>query len=191
VKAVFGLGNPGLAYVLTRHNVGFEVIDLYRKVHRLRRKGRIESSALVYSTGGLLLVKPMGFMNESGTAVRGVLSKHSVSPADALIVHDDLDLPLGRMKLLGAGGPGTHKGVSSVLSALGTEEVPRLKIGIEIDERGEAGIDFVLDRFSPAERERVLPALECAVEAIDLFRTTDIHAVMTRYNRREGALAEG
>ena len=191
MKAVFGLGNPGLAYVLTRHNVGFEVIDLYRKVHRLRRKGRIESSALVYSTGGLLLVKPMAFMNESGTAVRGVLSKHSVSPADALIVHDDLDLPLGRMKLLGAGGPGTHKGVSSVLSALGTEEVPRLKIGIEIDERGEAGIDFVLDRFSPAEWERVLPALECAVEAIDLFRTTDIHAVMTRYNRREGALAEG
>jgi PTH1 family peptidyl-tRNA hydrolase len=191
VKAVFGLGNPGRDYALTRHNVGFEVIDLYRKVHRLRRKGRIESSALVYSTGDLLLVKPMTFMNESGTAVRGVLSKHTVSPADALIVHDDLDLPLGRIKLLGAGGPGTHKGMSSVLSALGTEEVPRLKIGIEIDERGEAGIDFVLDRFSPAEWERVLPALERAVEAIDLFRTADIHAVMTRFNRRNGSLAEG
>jgi PTH1 family peptidyl-tRNA hydrolase len=191
VKAVFGLGNPGRDYALTRHNVGFEVIDLYRKVHRLRRKGRIESSALVYSTGDLLLVKPMTFMNESGTAVRGVLSKHTVSPADVLIVHDDLDLPLGRIKLLGAGGPGTHKGMSSVLSALGTEEVPRLKIGIEIDERGEAGIDFVLDRFSPAEWERVLPALERAVEAIDLFRTADIHAVMTRFNRRNGSLAEG
>jgi PTH1 family peptidyl-tRNA hydrolase len=191
VKAVFGLGNPGRDYALTRHNVGFEVIDLYRKVHRLRRKGRIESSALVYSTGDLLLVKPMTFMNESGTAVRGVLSKHSVSPTDALIVHDDLDLPLGRVKVLGAGGPGTHKGMSSVLSALGTEEVPRLKIGIEIDERAKAGIDFVLDRFSPAEWERVLPALEHAVEAIDLFRTADIHAVMTRFNRRGGSLAEG
>ena len=191
MKAVFGLGNPGRAYALTRHNVGFEVIDLYRKVHRLRRKGRIESSALVYSTGDLLLVKPMTFMNDSGTAVRGVLSKHSVSPADALIVHDDLDLSLGRIKLLGAGGPGTHKGMSSVLGALGTEEVPRLKIGIETDERAEAGIDFVLDRFSPAEWERVLPALERAVEAIDLFRTADIHVVMTRFNRRGGALAEG
>jgi len=191
VKAVFGLGNPGRAYALTRHNVGFEVIDLYRKVHRLRRKGRIESSALVYSTGDLLLVKPMTFMNDSGTAVRGVLSKHSVSPADALIVHDDLDLPLGRIKLLGAGGPGTHKGMSSVLSALETEEVPRLKIGIEIDERSEAGVDFVLDRFSPGEWERVLPTLERAVEAIDLFRTADIDTVMTRFNRREGSLVEG
>ncbi len=191
MKAVFGLGNPGRAYALTRHNVGFEVIDLYRKVHRLRRKGRIESSALVYSTGDLLLVKPMTFMNDSGTAVRGVLSKHSVSPADALIVHDDLDLPLGRIKVLGAGGPGTHKGMSSVLSALETETVPRLKIGIEIEERAKAGIDFVLDRFSPAEWERVLPALESAVEAIDLFRTTDIDAVMTRFNRRDGSLAEG
>ena len=191
MKAVFGLGNPGRAYALTRHNVGFEVIDLYRKVHRLRRKGRIESSALVYSTGDLLLVKPMTFMNDSGTAVRGVLSKHSVSPADALIVHDDLDLPLGRIKLLGAGGPGTHKGMSSVLSALETEEVPRLKIGIEIDERSEAGVDFVLDRFSPGEWERVLPTLERAVEAIDLFRTADIDTVMTRFNRREGSLVEG
>ncbi len=191
MKAVFGLGNPGRAYALTRHNVGFEVIDLYRKVHRLRRKGRIESSALVYSTGDLLLVKPMTFMNDSGTAVRGVLSKHSVSPADALIVHDDLDLPLGRIKVLGSGGPGTHKGVSSVLSALETEAVPRLKIGIEIEERAKAGIDFVLDRFSPAEWERVLPALESAVEAIDLFRTTDIDVVMTRFNRRHVSLAEG
>jgi len=191
VKAVFGLGNPGRAYALTRHNVGFEVVDLYRKVLRLRRKGRIESSALVYSTGDMLLVKPMTFMNDSGAAVRGVLSKHSISPADALIVHDDLDLPLGRIKVLGAGGPGTHKGMSSVLGALGTDEVPRLKIGIEIDERGEAGIDFVLDRFSPAEWERVVPALERAVEAIALFRTADIHAVMTRFNRRGTTLAEG
>ncbi len=191
MKAVFGLGNPGRAYALTRHNVGFEVIDLYRKVHRLRRKGRIESSALVYSTGDLLLVKPMTFMNDSGQAVRGVLSKHSVSPSDALVVHDDLDLPLGRIKVLGEGGPGTHKGMSSVLNALDTEGIPRLKIGIEIEERTETGSDFVLDRFSPEEWERVLPALENAVEAIDLFRWSDIDAVMTRFNRRDGSLAEG
>lgn len=191
MKAVFGLGNPGRDYALSRHNVGFEVIDLYRKVHRLRRKGRIESSALVYSTGDLLLVKPMTFMNDSGQAVRGVLSKHSVSPSDALVVHDDLDLPLGRIKVLGAGGPGTHKGMSSVLNALDTEGIPRLKIGIEIEERTETGSDFVLDRFSPEEWERVLPALGNAVEAIDLFRWSDIDAVMTRFNRRDGSLAEG
>lgn len=190
MKAVFGLGNPGRAYALTRHNVGFEVIDLYRKVHRLRRKGRIESSALVYSTGDLLLIKPMTFMNDSGAAVRGVLSKHGVSPADALVVYDDLDLPLGRIKLLGAGGAGTHKGMTSILNAVRTEEIPRLRIGIEVDERTETGSDFVLDRFTPEEWARVLPALESAVDAIDLFRRADIDAVMTRFNRRDGFLAE-
>ncbi len=191
MKAVFGLGNPGRAYALTRHNVGFEVIDLYRKVHRLRRKGRIESSALVYSTADLLLVKPMTFMNDSGEAVRGVLSKHSVSPADALVVHDDLDLPLGRIKLSSAGGGGTHKGLTSILNALETEEIPRLKIGIEVEGRTETGSDFVLDRFSPEEWERLLPALERAVDAIDLFRRADIDAVMTRFNRHDVSLAEG
>jgi PTH1 family peptidyl-tRNA hydrolase len=190
VKAVFGLGNPGRAYALTRHNVGFAVIDLYRKVHRLRSKGRIESSALVYSAGDLLLIKPMTFMNDSGVAVRGVLSKHGVSPADALVVYDDLDLPLGRIKVLGAGGPGTHKGMTSILNVLETDEIPRLRIGIEVGERTETGRDFVLDRFTPEEWSRVLPALDRAVDAIDLFRRADIDAVMTRFNRRGESLAE-
>jgi len=190
VKAVFGLGNPGRAYALTRHNVGFEVIDLYRKVHRLRRKGRIEHSALLYSESDLLLAKPMTFMNESGSAVRGVLTKHDVAPRDALIVYDDLDLPLGRMKLLGSGGAGTHKGMLSVLGALGTQDVPRLKIGIGIEGRTEAGRDFVLDRFSLEEWSRVLPVLERAVEAIGLFRRAPIDAVMTQFNRRNELLAE-
>ena len=190
MKAVFGLGNPGRAYALTRHNVGFVVIDLYRKAHRLRRKGRIESSALVYSTRDLLLIKPMTFMNNSGAAVRDVLSKHGISPSDSLVVYDDLDLPLGRIKLLGAGGPGTHKGMTSILNALGTKEIPRLRVGIEVDERTEAGRDFVLERFTPEEWERVLPALESAVDAIDLFSRANIDVAMTRFNRRHGFLAE-
>jgi len=187
MKAVFGLGNPGRAYALTRHNVGFEAVDLYRKVHRLRRKGRIEHSALVYSTEAILLVKPMTFMNDSGTAVRGVLAGHAIAPEDALIVYDDLDLPLGRIKVLGAGSAGTHKGMSSILTALGTERVPRLRIGIEVEKRTEIGRDFVLDRFTPEEWTRVLPALEAAVDAIHLFRRADIGAVMTRFNRRDDA----
>ncbi len=191
MKAVFGLGNPGRAYALARHNVGFEVIDLYRQVHRLRRRGRIEGSALVYSAGDLLLVKPTTFMNDSGTAVRAVLSKRGVSPTDALVVYDDLDLPLGRIKVLGSGGAGTHKGMASILNALGTKGIPRLRIGIEVGERTEAGRDFVLDRFTPEEWTRVLPALENAVDAIDLFRRASIDAVMARFNRRDGFLAEG
>ena len=184
MKAVFGLGNPGRAYALTRHNVGFEIIDLYRKVHRIRKRGRIESSALLYRLGDLLLVKPMTFMNESGRAVRSVLARHNISPADAMVIYDDLDLSLGRMRILGAGGPGSHNGMRSVLGALGTEEIPRLRVGIEREERVQSGRDYVLDRFSLDEWKIVVPVLERAVEAIEAFRNEDIQAVMTEFNRR-------
>ena len=184
MKAVFGLGNPGRAYALTRHNVGFEIIDLYRKVHRIRKRGRIESSALLYRWDDLLLVKPMTFMNESGRAVRSVLARHNISPADAMVIYDDLDLPIGRMRVLGAGGPGSHNGMRSVLGALGTEEIPRLRVGIEREERAQSGRDYVLNRFSPDEWKVVVPVLERAVEAIEAFRNEDIQAVMTEFNRR-------
>ena len=190
LKAVFGLGNPGLIYALTRHNVGFEVIDLYRKVHHLRKKGRIEGSALVYQHKNLFLVKPMAFMNESGRAVRAVLSQHSVGPSDALIVYDDLDLPLGRIRILARGGAGTHKGMRSILDALDTEEIPRLRVGIDVAERSQSGHDFVLDRFTPREWETLVPAMKRAVDAISLFRCTDIGAVMTQFNRRGNAVVD-
>ena len=185
IKAVFGLGNPGLPYALTRHNIGFEVIDLYRKVHRTRKRGRIEGSALVYSIDDLLLVKPMTYMNESGQAVRAVLEKHRVEPSNAMIVYDDLDLVLGRIRILAAGGAGSHKGMQSVIRALGTEEIPRLRIGIEAEAREESGRDFVLDRFSKNEWTQVLPAVRSAVEAIDVFCDRGIDEAMTRFNRWE------
>jgi len=184
VKAVFGLGNPGSAYALTRHNVGFEVIDLYRKAHRLRRAGRIQDTCVVYRTGDLLLCKPLTYMNESGLAVTGVLSRYEIPPEDALVVFDELDLPLGRMKVLPSGGPGSHKGIASILATLGTERIPRLRIGIEVEGRTEPGEAFVLERFSTDEWTQVVPVLERAVGAIDLFRRSDIDAVMTQFNRR-------
>ncbi len=184
MKAVFGLGNPGLAYGLTRHNVGFEVVDLYRRVHRIRARGRVQHSALVYSWDDLLVVKPMTFMNESGRAVKGVLAQHGIPTRDALAIYDDLDLPLGRIRVLAAGGPGSHKGMGSVIGQLGTEDIPRIRIGIEIEGRDAPGRDYVLDRFSREEWQTVVPALERAVEAIDLFRTVGIDAAMTRINRK-------
>ena len=185
MKAVFGLGNPGTAYSLTRHNVGFEVVDLFRKVHRLRRAGHIENDCLVYRGDDLLLCKPLTYMNESGRAVAGTLAKHDVSVADTLIIYDELDLPLGRIKLSAAGGPGTHKGMKSIQSKLGTDQVPRLRIGIEIEGRTEPGEAFVLKRFPLDEWAVVLPALKRAIEAIDAFRGVDLDALMTQFNRRD------
>ena len=148
----------------------------------------MQHSALVYSWDDLLLVKPLTYMNESGRAVRGVLTQHGLSPCDALVVYDDLDLELGRIRLLASGGPGSHKGIGSVLAALGTEDIPRLRIGIETEGRAETGSDYVLDRFMPEEWQTVVPALERAVEAIDLFRTVGIDAAMTRVNRKPDPL---
>lgn len=185
MKAVFGLGNPGTAYSLTRHNVGFEAVDLYRKTHRHRRAGRIQNTCLVYRAGSLLLCKPLTYMNGSGEAVAGVLRRHSIRPSDAMVIFDDLDLPLGRMKILAAGGGGSHKGMNSVLAAIGTQEIPRLRVGIEVEGRRVSGEDYVLERFPPGEWLRVVPILERAVEAIDAFRDTSIEILMTRFNRRE------
>lgn len=185
VKAVFGLGNPGLPYALTRHNIGFEVVDLYREVHRTRKKGRIEGSALVYCLDNLVLAKPMTYMNESGLAVRAVLDKHHIEPSEALIVYDDLDLILGRIRILAAGGAGSHNGMKSVIRALGTEDIPRLRIGIETETRQESGHDYVLSRFSKNEWNQVLPAVRNAVEAIDVFCNRGIDEAMTRFNRWE------
>ncbi len=188
MKVVFGLGNPGLTYALTRHNVGFAVIDLYRREHLRRSRGRLTCSSLVYRTPDLLLVKPMTFMNASGEAVRKVVERFQIALPDALVVYDDLDLPLGSMRILPAGGAGTHKGMRSILSALDTEEIPRLRVGIGGTSRTEGTVDYVLGRFSEAQWKEISPVLTQGVEAIEAFRTSDLNTVMNRFNRRGPAI---
>jgi len=188
LKAVFGLGNPGIEYALTRHNVGFSVIDLYRKAHCHGEKGRILSSSLVYQTENLLLIKPMTYMNASGEAVSAIIDRFKLAFPDVLIIYDDLDLPLGRMRILPKGGAGTHKGMLSILEVLGTEAIPRLRIGIGVESRSQDTIDYVLGRFMPREWEELTPILERSVDAIEAFRTQDIDTVMTRFNQRGPAV---
>jgi len=189
LKAVFGLGNPGLKYALTRHNVGFQVIDLYRKVHLLKEKGRITCSCLTYRTEDLFLVKPMTYMNASGEAVKAVLESYKIPVDNALVVYDDLDFPLGRMRVLPGGGAGTHKGMLSILSAVGSEEIPRLRVGIDAEHREQDAVSYVLDRFTPREWEKLFPVLKRAVDVIEAFRSSDINAVMTCFNRRDRQVA--
>ncbi len=189
MKAVFGLGNPGLEYALSRHDVGFQVVDLYRRVYCPRTRGTIACSALVYRTGDLLLVKPLTYMNESGRAVLAVLDRFRVIPIDSLVVYDDLDLPLGSLRVLGAGGAGTHNGMRSVLAAIGGEDIPRLRIGIGAGDRATGGTDYVLGRFTPGEWQILSGILETAVEAVEAFSTSDVTSVMNRFNHRGSAIA--
>lgn len=182
-KAVVGLGNPGPEYGVTRHNVGFQVIDLYRREHIPHRRGRITCSSIVYRNDDLLLVKPLTYMNESGAAVRQVIVRFGLNPSAILIVYDDLDLPLGRMRILPKGGPGTHKGMRSIVAALGTEDIPRLRIGIGVADRAPDTVDFVLSRFSADEWRTIVPVFRQAAKAIELFRTATLDTVMNQFNR--------
>jgi PTH1 family peptidyl-tRNA hydrolase len=184
LKAVFGLGNPGLEYALTRHNVGFDVVDLYRKRHLPQLKARLIGSALVYKSRDLFLVKPMTYMNASGEAVKAVIDRFRIPREDVLLVYDDLDIPTGEMKILAAGGPGSHKGMISVISALGCEDIPRLRVGIGRERRPQDQVDYVLGMFTDSEWKTISSVLDRCVEAIDTFRTQDINTVMNRFNRR-------
>lgn len=181
-RLVVGLGNPGAAYAGTRHNVGFLVVDELARLLQVRVDRR-ECRAFTGETGlagcRVVLAKPQTYMNLSGEAVRELVRKYAVGLPDLLIVFDDMDLPLGRLRLRAAGGAGGHRGVMSVIAALGTEAFPRLRVGIG---RGPDAVDHVLSRFSPAEMRVVREVIAAAAAAARMFLTGGIDQAMNTYN---------
>jgi len=187
LKAVVGLGNPGMRYRHTRHNAGFMLLDLLAIRGGLKYKaGKGEYMVAVSGNNDTAYVKPLTYMNNSGIAVKDVMKRYHVRPEDVLIVHDDLDLLLGRIKFKSGGSAGTHNGVQSVIEHLRDDAFPRLKIGIDIEGRRESGspVDFVLSKFSRSERETVRDILPLAAEAADCFILEGLEQAMNRYNQR-------
>jgi PTH1 family peptidyl-tRNA hydrolase len=184
VKLIVGLGNPGPRYAQNRHNVGYQCVERLARRHGLPL-GRMMFKASVTSghIAGTktVLARPLTFMNLSGLAVRPLLRWYRIAPADLLIIYDDLDLPLGKIRLRQQGGSGGHKGMSSIIEALGTEAFPRLRVGIGRPVHGEPP-DHVLSDFTPDERMVMDEALEQAVAAVETFIATDIRTAMNRYN---------
>lgn len=183
MRLIVGLGNPGRTYAHTRHNVGFDVLDLLAKRHKARILGR-QGRALVgkFDSHGdeIVLVKPQTFMNESGQAVGHMVRKYKLDPDAILVVYDDMDLPLGRIRIKPRGSSGGHKGMNSIIHHIGTNDFPRLRIGI--GHEGEA-INHVLSRFNRKDREIMDAALQSAAEAIDMILDEGIEAAMNEYNR--------
>ncbi|MEW6574481.1 MAG: aminoacyl-tRNA hydrolase [Bacillota bacterium] len=185
IRMVVGLGNPGPEYTGTRHNAGFEVLDRLASLHgAVFKKTRQKALVAIIRVGGstVTLAKPQTFMNLSGRAVRSLLRTHRIYPDAMLLVHDDLDLPLGQMRLSLRGSSGGHKGVESVIAAVGTSEFPRLRIGIGRPD-GKAA-DYVLSRFSAAETEIIGTVLETAVAALECALRDDLTRAMNKFNRR-------
>ena len=186
MKIIVGLGNPGHEYARTRHNVGWMVVDAFAAKFRLRVE-KHEKDAMTgagrVAGGSVLVAKPLTYMNLSGDAVRLLVNAYSESLDDLIIVYDDIDLPLGKLRIKPNGGPGTHNGMRSIVSALATEKFARLRVGIGgVDSSGRLR-DYVLGEIAPDEETAIARAIERSVDALLLFVRGDLKRAMNEFNR--------
>jgi PTH1 family peptidyl-tRNA hydrolase len=181
---VVGLGNPGAEYARTRHNLGFRVADELARRHGFGfRRTRYRAQEAGGAIGGLpvRLLKPQTYMNDSGYAVNRAAQFHRIPVERVLVVHDDIDLPLGRLRFREGGSSGGNHGVKSVISHLRSDRFHRLKIGVGRPQPDEA-IDHVLSPFRADEAAVIEPAIDRAADAVELFLAEGQSAAMNRFN---------
>jgi PTH1 family peptidyl-tRNA hydrolase len=188
LRAIVGLGNPGPAYAKTRHNIGFWVVDALAAEANLRFRRRGLSLRAHGTVAGheLVLAKPQTFMNHSGHAVAEFLADVGLLPSDlrdVIIVHDDLDLEPGRLRLKARGGHGGHNGVLSIIETLGTDLFARLKIGVGRPPEGMDAADYVLLPPAPDERISLAEAVERGVQVLHCWRDEGLVTAMNRFNQ--------
>ena len=179
IKLVVGLGNPGPQYQRTRHNAGFLVLGELARRHALSFRKRKQAEETKWE--GVTLLKPLSFMNASGAAVQGALTRLRLSPTELLIVHDDLDLPFGRLRLRSGGSAGGQRGVTDTIRRIGPE-FTRLKVGISRPPENWKVENWVLSRFQEAEQPLLNRVVETAADAVELLLKEGPEAVMQRYN---------
>lgn len=182
---VTGLGNPGEDYRDTRHNSGFMVVERWASELGVQLSGgRFESAfAEAKYRGELIILQcPLTFMNRSGRAVKSIMEHYRISPDRFLLIHDDIDLPVGRLKVSFDGGSGGHRGVQSVIDSIGTRKFNRLKIGVGRPLFGEEVEDFVLSPFYPEDRDIMEKVLRSAIDACSIFITDGIEPAMNQIN---------
>lgn len=187
-RLIAGLGNPGREYRDTRHNVGFMIVDRFAAVAGAEFRTEKSWQAEVAKAGETLLCKPLTYMNLSGESVRAISDFYKVTPDATLIVLDDMSLPLGTVRLRATGSSGGHNGLQSVIDHLGTESVPRLRIGIGAAHPGGA-IGHVLGRFAGDEAKLLDEALSRAVAAIDCAQNQGFQAAMNTFNQTPNSTA--
>ncbi len=190
---VAGLGNPGSAYARTRHNVGFAVVERLASDAAARfAPGPCDAQLAAISVASVpvLLLKPQTFMNRSGAAVAGWLARLGLPPARLIVVHDDLDLPVGRLRVVAAAGPGGHRGVGSIQETLGTAEFARVRIGIGRPEAGEDPAGRVLTEAAPNEAAELTDAVARACEAVRSLILEGPGPAMNRHNVRPRSATE-
>jgi PTH1 family peptidyl-tRNA hydrolase len=187
MKLIVGLGNPGAEYERSRHNIGWMVIDAFAKKFRIEIN-KHEKEAMTgegrVGGGSVKVAKPLTFMNLSGDAVKLLVNAYLDSTDDLLVVYDDIDLPLARLRIRPSGSAGTHNGMRSIVSSLATERFPRLRFGVRGAEYPDGRLrDYVLDDFLAEEKALVDRGIERAVDALVLFARGDLRRAMNEFNR--------
>jgi len=194
VKLIVGLGNPGRQYARSRHNVGWMIVDAFAEKFRIdiskHEKEALTGSGRV-AGGSVILAKPLTYMNRSGDAVKLLTNAYLESLHDLMVVYDDFDLPLGKLRIRERGSPGTHNGMRSTVESLATESFPRLRCGVRGANYVEDRLrDYVLDDFEESELPIVNRSIERAVDALLLFARGDLKRAMNEFNRELDADSE-
>lgn len=189
---IVGLANPGRRYRGTRHNIGQAVVEHLagRLGVPLSDEGWVREARSRVAGKTVILAVPVTYMNVSGQAVRELLRRHRGRPEDLLVIHDDMDLPLGRVRLRPGGGAGGHNGVRSLIEELGTDRFPRLRVGIGRPPEGVDPVEFVLTRFRDEERPVVDEVIGRAAEAALAVASRGLEAAMNRFNQRPAPAGE-
>ncbi|HZU41730.1 MAG TPA: aminoacyl-tRNA hydrolase [Terriglobales bacterium] len=189
MKLIVGLGNPGIEYQFTYHNLGFLTVDVLANEQGVQVSNR-HCKALTGRTSigaePVLLAKPETFMNLSGLAVRELVGKYEVEPgSDLIVIYDELDLPFGTVRIKQRGGSAGHNGLESILNALGTDEFLRIRIGIAPEKTIADGAKYVLSQIKRSQEKVIDEALDTAAEAAKAIVTDGPQAAMNRFNRRD------
>ncbi len=186
-KIIVGLGNPGPKYENTRHNIGFIVINRLAESHNLqfntgKKSFKSETASGTIDHSKVLLVKPLTYMNKSGEAVAAILNFYKNGPEDLVVVHDDLDLPLGRIRIVKQGGAGGHNGIRSIISSLGTRLFPRIRIGIGRPQDALPVETYVLSPFGEYELPLLRKVVDSGAEAVVTILNEGIEKAMNQFN---------
>lgn len=190
---IVGLGNPGAKYAGTRHNIGFEIVEGLSKRWQVPlredRKFHGEAGSGMALSQKVNLLKPLTYMNRSGQSIRAVTDWFKVPPGEVLVIYDDMDLPIGRLRLRLSGSAGGHNGMKSAIAHLGTQDFPRLRVGIgstqKEGDRDGAVVSHVLGKFSPDERKQMDAVVYEAMKAVELSLKEGVEKAMSLYNGRE------
>ena len=190
--AVVGLGNPGRRYSGTRHNVGFTFVRRVAKAWETKLRKRRFSSKIAEvekKKERIMLVLPQTYMNNSGVAVKQIMEGRNIQPEQLLVVYDDLDIPLGEIRVRKRGSSGTHKGMRSIVQEIETTQFPRMRIGIGPLPAGEDAVEYVLSCFDETEGVLLEESLKSASEALEMILDSRMEAAMNMYNQRGKATA--